>query len=351
MNNKIKTIGIYGGAFNPITNAHIDIMKEVRKYVDELWVMPIGRHAFDKEMADSGDRIEMLKLAYNNYISKREIKNIRLNFQQTTYYGAKIDIPDDIKLEPVIPQSTYGLMNWLRNNYDGYEFYIVIGSDNADIIDKWTNYEKLLKENKFIIVNRCNSLRYDPNPKYFNNNNIIKIINDFGRDNDYKSSTEIREMIGNDNFIEANKYCPKKVVDYIMKHKLYMNENKFKIGLDFHNCITFMPDTLKKLSGIIYNSGNEVHIITGRSINDEFKKELNGYNIEYNYIFSITDYLENNGFKYKLDDKGGKVFDKDLWNNCKADYCRRKRIDIMIDDSEIYGKYFTTPYLQVKKGE
>jgi nicotinate-nucleotide adenylyltransferase len=218
--NKIKTVGIYGGSFNPVGHHHIDVMKETKKCVDELWVMPIGNHPLNKNIIDANHRINMLKIAYDSMLKRQ--KGIILNLQQTMYDGAKLDIPDDKELKSYAPQSTCDLMNWLRKNYDGIEFYIVIGSDNADNIYKWHNYENLLKENKFIIVNREMKCRYTPNNKYFNSNNVIKIINTIGNNRrGYKSSTEIRNMIKEGNFKEAEKYCPKKVVDYIIKEGLY----------------------------------------------------------------------------------------------------------------------------------
>jgi nicotinate-nucleotide adenylyltransferase len=216
--NKIKTVGIYGGSFNPVGHHHIDVMKEVKKCVDELWVMPIGNHPLNKDIIDVNHRINMLKIVYDSMLKG---KKIILNLQQTMYNGAKLE-PDGRGLESYAPQSTYDLMNWLRNNYEGKEFYIVIGSDNADTIYKWNNYENLLKENKFMIVNREMKCRYTPNNKYFSSNNVIKIINTIGNNKRiYKSSTEIRNMIKEGNFKEAEKYCPKKVVDYIIKEGLY----------------------------------------------------------------------------------------------------------------------------------
>jgi hypothetical protein len=287
------------------------------------------------------------------------------------YDEAKLDIPDDRGLESYAPQSTYDLMNWLRNNYNGMEFYIVIGSDNADNINTWHDYEFLLKQNKFIIVNREMKCRYTPNNKYFSSNNVIKIINDFGKRGVYKSSTEIRVMIKSGDFSEAKKYCPKKVAEYIREHELYMdaetkciedkekynygssreNSNKkLKIGIDYHNTITAYHEIFSMLSNLLMDNGHEVHIVTGSPITDELKKELKEYNIKYYTIHSITDDLISNGITYNEDNKGDKHFRVDLWNENKARYCYNNNIDLMIDDSGEYGKYFDllkTIYLQI----
>ena len=33
--------------------------------------------------------------------------------------------------------------------------------------------------------------------------------------------------------------------------------------------------------------------------------------------------------------------DKEIWNRTKAEYCAEAGIDMMIDDSPVYGSYFT----------
>jgi len=41
--------------------------------------------------------------------------------------------------------------------------------------------------------------------------------------------------------------------------------------------------------------------------------------------------------------------DDDIWNKTKAKYCEVMKLDLHIDDSDVYGKYFKdTVYLEVK---
>ena len=54
------------------------------------------------------------------------------------------------------------------------------------------------------------------------------------------------------------------------------------------------------------------------------------------------------GHKFKIDKNGNPSFQSELWNNTKSVLCEREKIDIMIDDSEVYGKYFKTPYAYFK---
>lgn len=38
-------------------------------------------------------------------------------------------------------------------------------------------------------------------------------------------------------------------------------------------------------------------------------------------------------------------FDGIKWDKAKGEYCKRQDIMLHIDDSEVYGKYFETPYI------
>jgi len=40
-----KSVAVYGGSFNPITKAHIEVIQELSKLerFDEIWVVPCGR--------------------------------------------------------------------------------------------------------------------------------------------------------------------------------------------------------------------------------------------------------------------------------------------------------------------
>jgi hypothetical protein len=39
--------------------------------------------------------------------------------------------------------------------------------------------------------------------------------------------------------------------------------------------------------------------------------------------------------------------DKELWDKTKAEYCQKEGIHFHLDDSDIYGEHFTTPYAKI----
>jgi hypothetical protein len=129
-----------------------------------------------------------------------------------------------------------------------------------------------------------------------------------------------------------------------------------KLGLDIHGVIDSNPESFSFMSQSVISGGGEVHIITGGSWTTELENQLKDYGIKWTSHFSVYDYLVNSG----IDSIGTiqfpdgtiqKKFDYDLWDTIKAGYCRSNKIDLHIDDTEVYSKYFTTPFLLYKSSD
>ncbi|OGJ21043.1 nicotinate (nicotinamide) nucleotide adenylyltransferase, partial [Candidatus Pacearchaeota archaeon RBG_13_36_9] len=127
-------IALFGGSFNPIHNEHIKIIKELLRkgLVNEVWIMPCKKHAFNKELASGKNRVEMIKLAVKN-IKKVRICHIELKSTGKNY--------------------TINTLRKLRAKYRD-EFILMVGADILHEIKKWHNYKRLLEETKFIIFGR-----------------------------------------------------------------------------------------------------------------------------------------------------------------------------------------------------
>ena len=129
-----------------------------------------------------------------------------------------------------------------------------------------------------------------------------------------------------------------------------------KLGLDIHGVIDSNPESFSFMSQSVITGGGEVHIITGGSWTSELEEQLKGYGIKWTSCFSVYDYLLDSG----IDSIGNiqfpdgtiqKKFDYHLWDTIKAGYCKSNNIDLHIDDTEVYSKYFTTPFLLYKSSE
>jgi len=126
------------------------------------------------------------------------------------------------------------------------------------------------------------------------------------------------------------------------------NTMTLKLGLDLHGVCDTYPEIFGPLSNFLTKGGHEVHIITGSELNDELKSRLKELGISYTHIFSIVTYHQNLGTTVVYDDHGNLWMKAELWDVTKAQYCKENNINLHIDDSNIYGKYFTTPYLRFK---
>lgn len=200
-----KHIGLFGGAFNPITKAHIQTAEYVIKKfksLDEVWIMPAYSHTFNKQMVEGKQRVAMCKLA------------------------SKIKV-FDYEIKKKISGGTLNLFNILSQDpkYKNYEFWWIIGMDNANIIHKWVNSQELIKKVRFIVIQR-NGVEQDKTQDWYmkyphifisQKNPIIET-----------SSTEVRSLLENyyiykskETLEQLKERLNESVLKYILKHKLY----------------------------------------------------------------------------------------------------------------------------------
>lgn len=200
----MKKVAIYGGAFNPITKGHLHVIRSLRKALPDfqIWVSPTYESTWDKEMLNPKERLEMCKLALKNFpdveLSGYEIHNKisgTLKFYKT------------LRIDP---------------KYSNYEFYFVIGMDQANNIEKWVDSPILMNTVRFIVLPRAGEK--EPTDPWYRNNRHIFIDKD---DQKKRSSTEVRENVNNyykGNFsMEANlkRDLTPEVLKYILTNRLY----------------------------------------------------------------------------------------------------------------------------------
>ena len=136
----MKRIGILGGAFDPVTLAHIDIALAVlnRGLCDLIWLMPCYSHSFDKKMSPPQDRLKMCEIAIE------ESKN--------RHYGRII--PSYYEIDRKLPGQTYFFVKSLLSNKISFSVSMIVGQDNADNFDKWYKFQELQKMIPFIVIPR-----------------------------------------------------------------------------------------------------------------------------------------------------------------------------------------------------
>ena len=122
-------IGIFGGAFNPVHNGHINLAKSYIESLslDKLLVIPTANppHKTALGLADKEDRLTMLSLAFSG-VNKTEISDIEFRRTDKSY--------------------TYETIKELRKLYSCDDFFLIIGEDQFLSFDKWYQYEAFGKD-------------------------------------------------------------------------------------------------------------------------------------------------------------------------------------------------------------
>lgn len=183
------------GSFNPPHIGHIKVVNYLlkNKYVDKVLIVPTLAYWDKNDLASIQDRINMLNFFANDNVI------IDAKHNECIY--------------------TYELVKEIEKEYPRDNLSIIIGADNVINLDKWKNYEELIKHH-FIIMNRDNIDVY----KYLNKkNDNFTVLDNYPYIN--ISSTEIRNRL-------SNKYLDKRVLEYIKKHHLYDDYSELLANLD-----------------------------------------------------------------------------------------------------------------------
>ncbi len=123
-----KKIGIFGGAFNPITKAHLKyaITAYNELNLDEVWIMPTGTHP-DKILEmdpGSANRISMINEAVKNY------PGIKVSTFEVDKRGISY---------------TYQTMSELKEKMPECDFWFLLSEDRIEDFKTWDNYHIILE--------------------------------------------------------------------------------------------------------------------------------------------------------------------------------------------------------------
>lgn len=117
-----------------------------------------------------------------------------------------------------------------------------------------------------------------------------------------------------------------------------------KISIDFHGVINKAPDFFKSLTDYAVTQGCKIYIVSGGP-REYISQYLAEHQIKYDELWCIFDYFDAKQ-KIAVATDGSFHIDDEKWNAAKGEYCAREKISWHIDDSLIYGRYFSTPYVR-----
>lgn len=192
--NTCEEYALFGGGFNPIGLHHEEIADLIFEEIGiKTFMMPCYSHLFDKnsELAEPIDRLSMVALS-----SKKSI------------------VPFSYEIQQKHNGSMYQTVEKLNQRLPNVVFYIVIGMDNANIMEeKWMHGKELIEENPFIVLHRKG---VEPATDWFLKppHRVLETNNDC-------SSTEIRKAIQNGDYEFVEQNLNPEVWKYIKEKKLY----------------------------------------------------------------------------------------------------------------------------------
>ena len=190
-NKKLKQVGILGGNFNPIHNAHLVVADQVRQQLglDKVLLMPeyLPPHVDAKGTIAEHHRLKMLELAIEG-IEGLEIETIELERKGISY--------------------TYDTMLLLNERDPDTDYYFIIGADMVDYLPKWHRIDELVEIVQFVGVQRPRYKAGTSYPVIWVDVPLMDI-----------SSSMVRDFVAKGR--TPNFMLPKPVLDYIKKEGLY----------------------------------------------------------------------------------------------------------------------------------
>ena len=206
---------IFLGTFNPPHNGHVNCIKSVIRSgilnqfnIDKIHIIPCWQNPNKEDFDDPKLRF------WQRY------KMCTLEFAGLNEYC----IIDDIEAK-IQPQYTYNLIEYFKSGKDKFinDFWWIITAETFKelLCGKWHNSEKLINENKFIILipDNLSDDEYNEIVKYANNDSKYQFIDLINDPMSNMHSTKLREMIKNNESVYP--YINLDTELYIKHHSLY----------------------------------------------------------------------------------------------------------------------------------
>lgn len=196
MSSSNKSIGVFGGTFDPVHNGHISIAKSflASEYIDELWVLlsPYPPHKEQQEVASYHHRLKMLKAVFD------PVKNV---------------IVSDLELRLPEPSYSVQTLSYLTGTYPDYQFYLCVGKDSIYSFTSWHRWQDILDYCELLVADRPISSRKDLPKKLTDRTHFIN------HDPLAVSSTEVRDKIKQG--VSIANLVPPPVLQIIEKENIY----------------------------------------------------------------------------------------------------------------------------------
>ncbi len=105
-----------------------------RREINQLWVIPVYRHPFQKDLVPFATRFQMCRLAFSSLSSRVSVKRIEAQLGGTSY--------------------TVRTLRHLTRRYPGTRFQLAVGADSYKNRSKWKDFSKIQELADLIVFDR-----------------------------------------------------------------------------------------------------------------------------------------------------------------------------------------------------
>ncbi len=187
-------VGVFGGSFDPIHNAHLRMAATALKEfnLDKIIFVPayIPPHKI-KLVAAEKDRYNMLFDVIKDF-SEYEIDTYEIDSKKVVY--------------------SYQMLDYIKSKHESDDIKMIIGADSFNNLSLWKNTDYIVKKYGFIVFPRPN-ITIDVESPYYKYCKFSKyVMEDI-------SSTDIRQYLNDKK--DISELVPKQVADYIKRNGLY----------------------------------------------------------------------------------------------------------------------------------
>lgn len=130
-------VGLFFGSFNPVHVGHMIIANYMATQtdLDQVWLVVSPQNPLKRKetLARDRERLHMVRLAIGDNPLLRE---------------------SDIEFNLPVPSYTVDTLIYLREKYPQHRFCLIMGGDNIASIERWKNYEFLLREYEIYLYTR-----------------------------------------------------------------------------------------------------------------------------------------------------------------------------------------------------
>lgn len=210
---------LYGGSFDPLTQAHMDIIGILSEKFDFVYVVPTNVEGYKAncKMFSFGERCKKIQDAVKDF------KNVIVSYVEE-------HVPADYQFVSTIKYYAREFAG------DDNELYFALGSDSFATLKEWKDWEIIVKLSKIVVINRDGDYIFPEDIPY-----------EFIDYHNSSSSTKIRAIIEAEmkNYVkyedpltsilrieEFTKYCERQgVANTIENYVRYMNQNNYSLNL------------------------------------------------------------------------------------------------------------------------